>query len=249
MNADRRLREGLESVDELKTVYKDKIQKQRKAAAPPPPFPSPPPAPAPSVTSSSSLPFSALSRPSSPAGLKTLSSFLDLPKIRALPEKEIRSLWRLRFASSQTSLCGHFDKSIYIRIEAAARANPQFVLPLPQEGKGNEIHFLQWSFPAPDTATVIFTRLAEYQLKGEFSQPHTTITVHSELLEEKGLALMQGEVVDGKGINPDQAWWLVYQMEKFYEGGEKRKKLLEAFTRGDGDFKIDDLIAESEYLQ
>lgn len=137
----------------------------------------------------------------------------------------------------------------YTRIEATARRHPQFILPIPREGQGAEIHFLQWTFPTPTTATVLFTHLAEYKLRGEFSQPHTTVTHHLDLAGPKGLVLLQGTVVEGRGITVDEGKWLLMCLQKFYGGGNEmgvRKKLLEQFSQGDGGFKVEVLLEEAE---
>ncbi|KAL8720834.1 MAG: hypothetical protein Q9225_002351 [Loekoesia sp. 1 TL-2023] len=252
-------REGLGSVDELKAVYRARIQEETSKAATPalsseqsiPPFPPPPVAPNPTNprgASSSSLD----SKSSTPPGLKTLSSYLDLDKTAALPPKEIEYVWRLRHASSPTSLCAILPSAIFSCLRQSARKHPQFILPLPQEGSaGAEIHFLQWSFPTPDNVTVIFTHLAEYKLRGEFSQPHTTITMHSELMKEKGLVLMQGQVVEGRGVSVEEARWLVLCLQKFYgedENGDggRRRRLLEMFTQGNEAFRVEQLVEEAE---
>ncbi|KAL8767744.1 MAG: hypothetical protein Q9209_005830 [Squamulea sp. 1 TL-2023] len=244
--------EGLQSVDELKTVYKTRIQEQREKATTNTAFPQPPPPPSPTpIDFPSATSPHPLSKPSAAPGLKTLSSFIDLPKTQALPPKEIEYIWRLRHASSPTSLCAVLPSSTYLRIQQIARKHPHFILPLPREGStGAEIHFLQWSFPAPDTATVVFTHLAEYKIRGEFSQPHTTITMHLELMEEKGLVLMQGQVLEGRGVNVEEARWLVLCLQKFYGGEEgnhaSRRRLLEKFSQGDETFKVEELVEEAE---
>lgn len=97
--------------------------------------------------------------------------------------------------------------------------------------------------------SVLFTHLAEYKLRGEFSQPHTTVTFHLELAEDKGLVLLQGQVMEGRGVSVDEAKWLLMCLQKFYGfGGEKaeRKRLLEMFGRGDAAFKVEDLLEEAE---
>lgn len=99
--------------------------------------------------------------------------------------------------------------------------------------------------------TVLFTHLAEYKLRGEFSQPHTTITHHLELAEEKGLVLLQGQVIEGRGVSVDEAKWLVMCLQKFYGfGSEKseRRRLLELFGRGDEAFNIEELVEEAEKI-
>ena len=257
-------REGLKDVNELKAVYKDKIQILKKRAnvvAPSPPgntsppqasaFRRPPPPPRiPSDSFSTPSPLSSTpSSASTPPGVKTLSSYIDVPKTLELPQKEIEYIWRLRHASDAQSLCAVIPHSTYARIEATARRHPQFILPLPRERQGAEIHFLQWTFPTPTTATVLFTHLAEYKLRGEFSQPHTTVTHHLDLAGPKGLVLLQGTVVEGRGITVDEGKWLLMCLQKFYGGGNEmgeRKKLLEQFSQGDGEFKVEELLEEAE---
>lgn len=246
----------MRDVNELKNTYKEKIDRlKKKASIPLPaadasstlspspvsssPFPPPPPAPRiPSEKSSKSSP-----------GIKTLSSFLDVEKTLELPQKEIEALWRLRHVDDPQSLCAAIPLDIYKTIEATAKKHPHFILPLPKEGQGAEIHFLQWTFPAENTVTVLFTHLAEYKLRGEFSQPHTTITHHLELANPKKLVLLQGQVVEGRGVSVDEAKWLVMCLQKFYGiGGEKneRRRLLELFGRGDPQFKLEELVEEAE---
>lgn len=246
--------EGVGSIEELKRVYQDKIQNLKKQASiplptvlqssstgpiVPPPFSPPPPPKIPTETSKST------------PGVKTLSSFLDVPKVRILPQKKIEALWRLRHVNDSQSLCAAIPLPAYKTIENTAKKHPHFILPLPREGQGAEIHFLQWTFPAENTVTVLFTHLAEYKLRGEFSQPHTTITHHLDLAEDKDLVLLQGQVVEGRGVSVDEAKWLLMCLQKFYGfGGEKteRKRLLELFGRGDENFRVEDLVEEAEKI-
>ncbi|MCJ1339950.1 hypothetical protein MMC09_005242 [Bachmanniomyces sp. S44760] len=267
---DRKAKEkGLKDVDELKEVYKDKIQTLRKSSTlsgnPPPPqqspYPQPPPAPRisdlPSVSSSSlpppqpSAPPPPTTSPFKPPALKTLSSFIDVEKTLALPPTEISQIWRLRHASSPTSLCASIPSSIYTTIETTARNHPQFILPLPRQGQGAEIHFLQWTFPSANMATVLFTHLAEYKLRGEYATPHTTVTHHLDLRDPKGLVLLEGRVLEGRGVSPEEGQWLVMCLQKFYGRAQRdetvrRRKLLEQFSKGDGGFRVEELLEEAE---
>ncbi|KAI9843180.1 MAG: hypothetical protein M1837_006542 [Sclerophora amabilis] len=271
---------GLKNIDELREAYKEEINNLRRRAAVPrstAPEPSattsptqgaptkassaslfdPPPPPPQPLSDNSSSNQAPTEKPGpiskQPPGIKTLSSYLDVPKILTLPEKEISTLWRLRHASAPTSLSATVPLSTYNRIETTARSHPQFILPLPREGVGAEIHFLQWTFPTPSTATVLFTHLAEYKLRGEYATPHTTVTHHLDLAEPKGLVLVRGDVVENRGVTVDEGKWLLMCLQKFYgafEGGEegKRKRLLEQFSHGDGNFRIEELLEEAEKI-
>lgn len=226
---------------------------------PPPPPSAQPPATSTSQAQSSSIsPAVAEYTAAAKSGVKTLSTYIDIDKFLALPERELNYLWRLRHINNPTSLHGIVSAENWTRIVAAAKKHPQFILPLPREGQGAEIHFMQWTFPSETTATVLFTHLAEYKLRGEFTQPHTTVTHHTDLMAEKGVVLVEGTVMPDRGVTVEEGQWLLMCLLKFYgqdgtitrqEGSESitpRRRLLEQFSKGDGEFKIEDLLEEAE---
>ncbi|KAL9626914.1 MAG: hypothetical protein Q9164_007761 [Protoblastenia rupestris] len=88
-------------------------------------------------------------------------------------------------------------------------------------------------------------------MRGEYAQPHTTVTHHLDLREEKGLILLQGNVVEGRGVTIEEGKWLLMCVQKFYGGeGEKaeRRRLLERFSKGDREFKVEELLEEAEKI-
>jgi len=183
---------------------------------------------------------------------------------------------------------------------ANGRKHPQFVLPVPKEispgsesestpesttsssesapAAGAELHFLQWTFPSPTQTCLIFTHLSEYKLRSEYAVPHTTLTIHTDLLESHGIALLDG-VIGDKGsaacVSPQDATVLLWGLQAFYGPGlataapaagesssgaakavseaalrrEKREVLLRAFTSGDVEaFSVEALLEEVERL-
>ncbi|OAA67280.1 f1f0 ATP synthase assembly protein [Niveomyces insectorum RCEF 264] len=216
-----------------------------------------------------------------PRGPRPLSSFIELDKARKLPAEELTAIWRLRFAADPLSLCAVVPAPTYAAMEAAARARPQFVLPVPHPEQGAEVHFLQWTFDdsssssntssGTNTSTVLFTQLAEYKLRGEFAQPHTTVTHYTDLATDCGVVLMHGQVAEGRGVSVDNAQWLVMCLQRFYgawsipgsgvgvgsgggsgggidEGARARRLLLQWFAAGDPQFTIERLMEEAEKL-
>lgn len=267
---DRKAKEqGLRDVEELKQAYAQKIREVRRkgfadgqqtGGVVQLPYQTPAP-PEPQSTTAPVI-------PKSKDKVKTLSSFLDLEKTAQLPHKEITSLWRLRHISDPQSLCATLSSSTYARLIATARQHPQFILPLPipekegGEAKGGaEIHFLQWTFPSPTTATVLFTHLAEYKLRGEFAVPHTTLTYHDDFAGSKELVLVEGRVQENRGVSVEGGRWLVLCLGKFYGAGvegntggvgreswERRRRLMQAFSAGEEGFRVEELVEEAERL-
>lgn len=246
---------GLRDTNQLREIYKEKIEALKKENSIPIPsvsqgehsFP-------PIIQSPQSQPPSSTNplRSSSSSTIKSLSAYIDVEKISALPIKEIEAIWRLRHAHNAQSLCAVIQLPLYQKMETLARNHPSFILPLIRENQGAEIHYLQWTFPTKNVATILFTQLAEFKLRGEYSQPHTTITHHLELAEEKGIVLLRGDVVEGRGVGVDEAKWLLYCLQRFYGGlGEddqikKRKSMVEMFGQGDLNFSVDELVQEAE---
>lgn len=137
---------------------------------------------------------------------------------------------------------------------------------------GADIHFLQWGFhpPAIDpaeeppavnnpetahthTSAVVFTHLAAYKTHGAYSPPHTIITHHLDLADEKGLVLMKGSVVTERGVSTDEAKLLVMWLQRFYDwgidgkGGGRKAEILRMFSQGDVQgFKLEELMEEVE---
>ncbi|KAE8353876.1 ATP11 protein-domain-containing protein [Aspergillus coremiiformis] len=264
-----------EKIDDYRRKASTIVTPEPSRPTPSPPGVHPPPPPP-----SPQAPTATAATGKSSAAIKPLSSYIDVEKVLDLPPKEIEAIWRLRHASNPKSICAVIPVETYQRIASAARQNPQFVLPLPRtqtEGQqpepagdaaantGADIHFLQWGFhPATSTvtsgplatshtSTIIFTHLAAYQLHGSYAQPHTTITHHLDLADEKGLVLMHGQVMPDSGVTTDEATWLVSCVQRFYDfGGQasgRKGELLRSFTRGDTEtFKIEALMEEAEKL-
>ncbi|KAH0594975.1 hypothetical protein MHUMG1_07273 [Metarhizium humberi] len=265
--------EGHGSIDDLKSAYADKIDAERKKDGIEYPIPTIPQAPETPISQPNRGPIpsqqtaNAASAPPSASGkaaVQSLDEIVDVEKIRELPEKELTAVWRLRHANSPQKLCAVIPTSSYKAMEEMARKSPQFVLPVPHESQGAEIHFLQWTFDAAsNTSTVLFTQLAEFKTRGEFAQPHTTVTHHLDLAEDKGLVLMQGQTMEDRGVQPEHAKWLVMCLQRFYgawesteaeldgsrkERADERKKLVEWFGSGDSRFSVEKLLEESERI-
>lgn len=188
------------------------------------------------------------------APYKTLSSYLDVEKVKTLPRAELQYVWRARFANQERSLHAAIEAPLFAGIFANAFKNPSFVLPLPKDGDGYEMHFVQWAFVGPHTTHCMLTSLAEYKLHKEYSKPHTTLMFHQELVSDAGLVLMNGQVEEDVPLSMDEAQLLLLNVQRFYGGmpdsdsSQRKLKMLKAFTLGDASFSMDQLIEEAALM-
>lgn len=179
----------------------------------------------------------------------TMSSYLDVEKIKDLNKTEIEFLWRARFQSKKDSLVAVLDNVQFANMYALAFKNRTFILPLPKEGAGYEMHFVQWAFVGPDTVHCMLTTVAEYKLHQEYAKPHTSLMFHQEIAQDKGVVLMNGQIEPESTITPDEAQLLVLNIQRFYGAMDTTSKskldLLTQFNSGDSEFNMDKLIDEA----
>ncbi|CAL9738056.1 protein Atp11p, mitochondrial [Monosporozyma servazzii] len=197
---------------------------------------------------------------------KTLSSYMDVDKLKSLDPKQIEFLWRARWSTKDDSLVAVVPDSIFKRMHQIAKENPCFVLPLPRKLEGNkpgngnqegtELHYVQWNFPDENTTHCILTSLAEYKLHNQFARPHTVIEFHSELSNKVGVILMNGHVEKDCSVTLADSQLLLLNIQRFYgvmgiesSIAKERLNTLNKFNKGSKDFNLDKLIELAQSLE
>lgn len=178
---------------------------------------------------------------------KVLDNYINLSKAKELPRDDIIKIWTARFINNDRALHAILTHLQFAQLYTNAFKYPQFVLPLPKpQQDGYELEFVQWQFVGPNTINCMFTTLAEYKLHGEYASPHTTLTFHLELAQDKDLVLMNGFNNKESGISMDEAHLLVVMLQRFYSGkNPQMTQLLHEFNKGNAEFDIDALIKQA----
>ena len=60
--------------------------------------------------------------------------------------------------------------------------------------------------------------------------------------------LLQGSVAEGRGISVEEGRWLVMCLRRFYGEVGERRKLLEMFSQGNEEFRVERLVEEAEKI-
>lgn len=212
--------------------------------------------------------------------VKPLSTFMNLDKTLQESPENIGKLWT-GYHIARNKLSAVIPATTYLQMVETSRKFPQFVVPLPRAMKGEgseeelgyEMQFLQWmtlplpkcnSSNAPPPTAVMFTPLAEYQLRQEYAQPSLVLTHYTELIESKGIVLMRGDITENEAGNDNpksrplltqqDAQILALCLQRFYhidwalegldndEETEQRRALLRAFHGKPEQFDLKKLI-------
>ena len=216
--------------------------------------------------------------------VKPLNKILDVEKLMTQDTETITKLWA-GYHTIKNKLSAVIPTEKYLEMLVNARKYPQFVLPLPRQvvdgdsdslnstgrpKEAFEMQFLEWALVPgtvgeglPPVATTLFTPLAEYKLKQDFSQPVLILTFYTDLSQTNGIVLMRGEITGlnentGKGgrIDQAQAQLLALTLQRFYlssstssiltQGEETNSsasaKLLYDFHKRPEQFDVEELI-------
>ena len=111
--------------------------------------------------------------------------------------------------------------------------------------QGVEFYLLQWNYHQ-----VIFTSLLEYKTRGSEARPYFAITHYPELMQDKGIVLMRGEISDEpKILSVVNAQYLAFAVQEFYAKQDEGKfDLLKRFHEDPQSFQYDKVIEAMEKL-
>ncbi|GJN91200.1 hypothetical protein Rhopal_004218-T1 [Rhodotorula paludigena] len=200
------------------------------------------------------------------SAVKALNDIMDLSKASDLTTSALSQLWTT-YHQSKGFLSAAIPMETYLRMINSARKYPIFVLPLAREAelpegqeaeKATEMHLLEWAIlpppagvsdPVPPPSTVLFTPLAEYKARQEYSQPYLILTHYTDLAASHDVVLMRGEVSANVALNATDAQVLALFYNDSGKGGEveaRRRDLLRSFHEAPEQFDVEALIRAGE---
>ncbi|KAM0789334.1 hypothetical protein ACM66B_000167 [Microbotryomycetes sp. NB124-2] len=206
--------------------------------------------------------------------VKPLHSIMDLTKATELNTSALSQLWTT-YHQTKGFLSAAIPVETYNKMVETARKYPMFVLPLGRDVPGEqvdgsgksgavEMHLMEWALlppPAnvteivPAPSTVLFTPLAEYKARQQFSQPYLILTHYTDLAASHDVVLMRGDLTDNVALDQMQAQMLAVRMQLFYnntattEVEKQRQDLLKTFHEQPDQFDIEKLIKVAEVSQ
>ncbi|KAF8957078.1 hypothetical protein BGZ46_002264 [Entomortierella lignicola] len=150
----------------------------------------------------------------------SLDKIMKLELVKDLPAQEIEKIWIQKHLDMEDSISAVVPAETYKKMLARSREYPM----------------------------VIFTSLLEYQTHGENARPFLTLTHYPELIDSKGIVLMNGSVsTNPRVLSLDQAQILTFGLQQYYVSDHKEKlNLLHNFHKNPSQFSHEKLIALTE---
>ncbi|KAG0051805.1 hypothetical protein BGZ83_003281 [Gryganskiella cystojenkinii] len=172
----------------------------------------------------------------------SLDKIMKLELVKDLDAEAIGKIWIQKHLGQEDTISAVVPAETYKKMLKRSKEYPLFLLPL-SHGDGVEFYLLQFNFHQ-----IIFTSLLEYKTHGTNARPYLTLTHYPELIEDKGVVLMNGSVTtDPRVLTVDQAQILTFGLQQYYVSDHPEKiELLHDFHKRPEKFSHERLIALTE---
>ncbi|KAG0004673.1 hypothetical protein BGZ65_012921 [Modicella reniformis] len=176
------------------------------------------------------------------SGSLSLDKILRLELLQDLSAEDIRKIWIQKHVDQEDTISAVVPAGTYKKMLGRSKEYPMFLLPL-SHSDGVEFYLMQFAFHQ-----VIFTSLIEYKTHGENARPFLTLTHYPELIDSKGIVLMNGSIsTDPRVLTSEQAQVLTFGLQQYYVSDHKDKlQLLQDFHKRPEQFSHEKLIELTE---
>jgi len=171
---------------------------------------------------------------------KTLDAIMNVEKLKDKTAEQITELWKA-YQSPRNAVFAVINKNYWGYISVMAANFPMFVYPLPRDNDQWFFYLGMWG-----GNEINFTSLEHYKLNGADAPVLLSMCHYPDLLEEKGICMMVGDV-DPQLIRKDDAHLLAMYVQYFHTE-EKGMHLLQCFNQTPGKFKYEDVIKAVETI-
>lgn len=144
---------------------------------------------------------------------KNLNEVARVPLLRQECAVKIRQLWLDQFNSRQDVVVGTMARHEYLSFTANTIACPIFLVPLFKPG-GSAYFNLVSQFQ--DGKHCLLTGLDAFRLDPTSAAPMMVSTIYDELISEKEIALVRGDIINRLEISRDDAQRILKFIRHFY---------------------------------
>lgn len=145
---------------------------------------------------------------------KQLNEVARVPLLRQESPVKIRQLWLEQFKDRADVVVGTMAKSEYDQFKSNAVACPMFLSPVMKNSDGSSYFNLITQFQ--DGKYCLLTDMDAFRSNPLNASPMMVITVYDELVAEKGIALIRGDIINRLEISRNEAKSILKFLRVFY---------------------------------
>ena len=145
---------------------------------------------------------------------KQLNEVARVPLLRQESAVKIRQLWLEQFKDRADVVVGTMAKGEYEQFKSNAVACPMFLSPVIKNPDGSSYFNLISQFQ--DGKYCLLTDMDAFKANPLNASPMMVITVYDELVTEKGIALIRGDIINRLEISRNEANSILKFLRVFY---------------------------------
>lgn len=172
---------------------------------------------------------------------RTLNEVARVPLLNQESPVKIRQLWLEQFAKRQDVVVGTMAKAEYEQFKANAIACPMFLVPVMKSGEQTGYFNLVSQFQ--DGKHCLLTDVESFRAgNAATASPMMVMTVYDELVKEKQVALLRGDIINRLDISQDEAMRIMKYLRTFYTN---HFGLVQKFNKSPREFDYNEFLGQA----
>jgi ATP synthase F1 complex assembly factor 1 len=144
---------------------------------------------------------------------RQLNEVARVPLLKQENAVKVRQLWLDQFKDRPDVVVGTMAKSEYTTFKANASACPMFLVPVMKPGGAAYFNLIS---QFQDGRHCLLTSLDAYRIDPATASPMMVSTIYDELIPDKSIALMRGDIVNRLEITKKDAQRILKFIRHFY---------------------------------
>jgi ATP synthase F1 complex assembly factor 1 len=166
---------------------------------------------------------------------KQLNEVARLPLLQQESPIKIRQLWLEQFKDRNDVVVGTMALKEFEQFRANAKECPMFLVPVMK----TESSFFNLVSQFQDGKHCLLTSVNAYRENPGAASPMMVITIYDELVKEKGIALVRGDLVNQLDLGKQDGEIILKFLREFYLNNFK---LISDFNKNSREFEFNDLL-------
>lgn len=170
----------------------------------------------------------------------TLDDIMKTELLKDATPKEISKIWADYHQTKDGFVSGVIPSMHYAEIQAKGKICPRFVYAIPKDSGGFEMMYSE-----VHQHRISFTSLEAFKALQSSAPPLLELFHYIDFQQTKELVLMRGAYKDP--LTPNEAVFLVNQLQMYYRLDPERFKLVHTFNHNPMFFDFNELLKNVEY--
>ncbi|GFE52639.1 ATP synthase mitochondrial F1 complex assembly factor 1 [Babesia ovis] len=175
---------------------------------------------------------------------RKLSEVAKVPLLMQCDSQKISSLWKQQFKDRNDVVTTTIPAGLYEQLSHNVSSSKMFILPIKVNESSSYNMIVQFANPK----SALFTSVDSYKALGfDKSPPYFILTFFDELVKQKGIVLVRGDITNPKDVSKPNAERLMNMTIQFYSD-INLYRWVDRFNNRSREFQFEDFVASCRHI-